>query len=368
MSDTGGYQIDPELLNLFQQAAGSRSGAGRVANNIDDIYLAYLSGGLNPETLTGSGGVGGGSSQLMNNWSSDPNPAIQQVIEHIKAGTDPYRLASFVDAVIANNTNDVQDLGLQPEDFKNLALAMNKEYSGDSSSSGGKGSGKGTNFAKAGFSNPLDIYSASNAPLNDSAVKFIMEQQNIGSQASKDFAGSQQKVSRTYDALNENPELMTRDYSGQRLAKLFENGGESAKYATGSGLWRGRIRASLANWLDSQKGPVNEVELNKKIKEFRPTSGMDIDKKMYDKAIKDIKNKISQNEAVDTNVDVNSAEFQDFRKQIDESRRASFKQGEASRQEKATRQGAADAANAAGRTPFGDEIKKRLALLASLGK
>lgn len=368
MSDVGGYTIDPQILNLFQQAAGSRSGAGRVANNLDDIYLAYLSGGLNPQTLVGSGGVGGGSSELMNNWASDPNPAIQQVIEHIRAGTDPYRLSSFVDAVIANNTKDVQDLGLQPDDFKSLALNMNKQYSGESDSSGSGKSKGGTNFAKAGFSNPLDIYDASNAPLNDAAVQFIMQQQQLGQEGAKEFAGAQQKVSRTFDKLKETPGLMSREYSGDRLAKLFEKGVPRGQYAHGTGLWHGAIRTSLANWLDSQDGPVTEAALNKKIKELRPTSGPKIDQKMYDKAIKEIKGKISSQEAVNVSADTNSAAFQDFRRQIDASRRAAFKQNEAGRQEMATRQGAADAANAAGQTPFGDEIKKRLALLASLGK
>lgn len=368
MSDVGGYTIDPQILNLFQQAAGSRTGAGRVADNLDSIYLAYLSGGLNPQTLVGSGGVGGGSSELMDNWASDPNPAIQQVIEHIRSGTDPYRLSSFVDAVIANNTKDVQDLGLQPDDFKSLALNMNKQYSGESDSSGSSGSKGRTNFAKAGFSNPLDTYDASNAPLNDAAVQFIMQQQQLGQQGAKDFVGSQQKVSRTFDKLEETPELMSREYSGDRLARLFEKGVPMGRYATGSGLWSGAIRASLANWLDSQNGPVTEAALNKKIKEFRPTSGPEIDQKMYDKAIKEIKGKVSSQEAVNVSTDTSSAAFQDFRRQIDASRRAAFKQNEAGRQEMATRQGAADAANAAGQTPFGDEIKKRLALLASLGK
>lgn len=359
--------MDQELVNLFLQSAGSPSGASRTTNLLDDILLAYIAGGMNPQTLVNNN-VGGGSSRLMQNYMSDPNPAMQQVIQHIQQGTDPYRLSSFVDSVVSNNSDAVTQLGFQPSDFKNLALAMNREFTGTDSSGGSSsrgGSGQaGFDFAKAGLSNPLDVYDVTNAPLNDEAINFISEQRKLGTAADKDFSSSSQKASLAKTALEDAPGVFARSYDKDRLASLALQ--ERGK-ARPSG--RGAIATTeLINWIKEQEGEVTQKELNKKIEEFRPPSYAAVDTESYNRFSSGLKKKVPKSVVSSTDVDVNSKQFQEFRRQIDASRRAAYKSQEAGRQEMATRKGAVQAANAAGRTPLGDELKSRLGLLAKLKK
>lgn len=358
--------MDQELVNLFLQSAGSPSGASRTTNLLDDVLLAYIAGGMNPQTLVNNN-VGGGSSRLMQNYMSDPNPAMQQVIQHIQQGTDPYRLSSFVDSVVANNTDAVTQLGFQPSDFKNLALAMNREFTGTDSSGGSSrgGSGQaGFDFAKAGLSNPLDMYDVTNAPLSGDALNFISEQRKLGTAADKDFSSSSQKASLAKTALEDAPGVLTRSYDKDRLASLAKKETERVRPSGEGAIATQR----LINWIQEQKGEVTQKELNKKIEEFKPPKYLGSALMTYNDVSSGLKKKVPKSVVSSTDVDVNSKQFQEFRRQIDASRRSAYKSQEAGRQEMATRTGAVQAANAAGRTPLGDELKSRLGLLAKLKK
>lgn len=361
--------MDPELLNLFIQASGSPSGANKTEDLLMSTLIGYITGGLNPQTISGQGGIGGGSSQLMNNYANDPNPVMQQIIQHIQQGTDPYRLSSFVDALSASNPDDVTDLGFQASDLKNLALAMNKEYTGDSSGSSGSSRSKSKqfDFSKAGLSNPLDLYDAFTIPLNQEANDFIAKQRESGSKADKEFKTSSQSSRVMARDMESKPGKMYRNYNPKEAANIFDEVLGSAQTAKShGGMWIGKI-SGLANWLKKQDS-VTEEQLNKELdkavgslhKAYQPEAG---------KAVEKIKKELKTGKATSTaKADVNSPEFWKWRKEVEKARKAAYTSQESKRQEMAVRNSALQAANEAGRTPLADELKTRLAALSLLKK
>ena len=363
--------MDPEVLAAFLQASGSLSGAGKTEDLLMSQLLGYILGGLNPETVAGVPG-GNGSSRLMANYASDPNPAMQQVIQHIQQGTDPYRLSSFVDAVVGENPEAVADLGFQPSDFKNLALAMNREFSGtsdggSSSRSSGGSSGGGFNWAKAGFSNPLDLYDITNVPLNQDAIDFISKQRQTGSDAEKKYTESAQRARGVVTNMKSKPGVLFREYNPQEAARVFDDVlGSAQTQKSSGGMWMSKL-SGLANWLKEQDS-VTEEELNKKIdsavgslhKAYQPEAG---------RAAEKIKKELKTGRATSSaKADINSPEFWKWRKQVEEARKNAYTAQEADRQEMAVRESAVQATKDAGRTPLGDELKTRLSSLAKLRK
>ena len=358
--------MDPEVLRLFLQTSGSLGGAGKTEDLLMSQLLGYILGGVNAETFAGTGT---GSSQLMINYANDPNPAIQTIIQHIQQGTDPYRLSSFVDSVTAEYPNEVADLGFQPADLKNLALAMNKEYTGSStgSSGGSRGSGSGFNFAKAGLSNPLDLYDLATVPLNADATDFISKQRETGSAAEKEAKESAQRARGIISDMKSKPGKMFREYNPQEAARVFDDVLGSAQTAKSSGgMWIGKI-SGLANWLKKQDS-VTEEQLNKELdkavgslnKAYQPEAG---------KAVEKIKKELKTGKAtMSAKADINSPEFWKWRKQVEDARKNAYTAQEAGRQEMAVRESAVEAAKAAGRTPLNDELRTRLSGLAKLRK
>lgn len=361
--------MDPEVLRLYLQTSGSLGGAGRTEDLLMSTLIGYITGGLNPETISGQGGVGGGSSQLMKNYANDPNPVMQQIIQHIQQGTDPYRLSSFVDALSASNPNDVADLGFQTSDLKNLALAMNKEYTGDSGGSSGSSRSKNKqfDFSKAGLSNPLDLYDAFTIPLNQEANSFIANQREAGSKADKEFKTSSQSSRMMARDMESKPGKMYRDYNSKEVANIFDEVmGSGLTPGKGNGNWVGKVSA-LGQWLDKQD-TVTEEQLNKEIKNLRGG----VNKyylKFFDNAVGKAKEKIDTGRATSTaKADVNSPEFWKWRKEVEKARKAAYTSQESKRQEMAVRNSALQTANEAGRTPLADELKTRLAALSLLKK
>ncbi len=364
--------MDPELLRLYLLAAGSASGVGRTNNALDDALFGYISGGLNPDTVTGQN-VGGGSSRLMQNYMQDPNPAMQQVIAHIQGGTDPYRLSSFVDSIVGEMPTEVSDLGFQPSDFKNLALQMNREFTG-TAGSGGSGGGSsggsnqtGFNFAKAGLSNPLDVYNLTNVPLSAEATDLISRQRSEGERGASEFKSSSQKARLARQKIEDIPEQTFRTFDPELFKDTLNDVGSSQQNPGGWSVGEQQMRRAIARYISENDGVADEAGIRKAAQKaiddmyggYREQS-----RRLLDKTIKQAKKTAVTN----VNVDVNSPEFWAWRKNIENARKAAFVEQEAQRGEMAVREGALDAANKAGRTPLNDELKGRLSTLARLQK
>jgi hypothetical protein len=361
--------MDPELLKLYLEAAGSVSGASRTNNMLDQALFGYISGGINPETLIGQN-AGGGSSRLMQNYMQDPNPAMQQVIAHIQGGTDPYRLSSFVDSIVGEMPEEVTQLGFQPSDFKNLALAMNREFTGTSGSGGSSSGGSsqaGFNFAKAGLSNPLDVYDVTNAPLSAEAANLISRQRAEGERGAKEFKSSSQKASIARSKMENAPGRTYRTFDAELFKDTLNDVGSSQQNPGGWSVGEQQMRNAIARYISENEGVADEAGIRKAAQGaiddmyggYREQS-----KKLLDETIK----KAKKTAVTNVNVDVNSPEFWAWRKNIENARKSAYVEQEAARGEMAVRQGASDAANKAGRTPLNDELKSRLSTLARLRK
>lgn len=365
--------MDPELLNLFLQAAGTPSGASRTNDLLSQVLFGYISGGLNPDTVVGQN-AGGGSSRLMQNYMQDPNPAMQQVIAHIQGGTDPYRLSSFVDSIVGQMPTEVSDLGFQPSDFKNLALQMNREFTG-TASSGGSGGGSsggsnqaGFNFGKAGLSNPLDVYDIYDAPLSGEATDLISRQRKEGERGSKEFKTSSQKASLARRKIEEAPGQTYRTFNPELFNETFMDVGARLH----GGSWtpgESAVRGAIARYIRENDGVADEAGIRRAAAQEIENGDMyggykEGARKLVDKVMKEAKKKA----VTSVNVDVNSPEFWAWRKNVENARKAAYNEQEAARGEMAVRQGASDAANKAGRTPLNDELKSRLSTLARLQK
>jgi len=145
---------DLELLLQFLEASGTSSGVGRTLNNLDNPLLGLITGGFDPMTLPASGG------RDWSRYAGNPEyPQVQQVIAEIQAGRDPYQLSSYVDALTASGA----DLdGFQPDDFKNLAMNLQKEYGGGE---------QGDWLRKAGFGSPLEQYTSETVPMDEASMR-----------------------------------------------------------------------------------------------------------------------------------------------------------------------------------------------------
>lgn len=354
--------MDPELFNLYLQSVNSTSGAGRLEDLLYSPMLGLISGGFNPLTLAGSDA---GSSPLMSSYMSDPNPVIQQIIQHIQQGSDPYRVSSFVDDLMANNEDQVTQLGFQPEDLKNLAIAMQKEYSGGGTS-GGSGSSRskkgGMNFAGAGLSNPLDVYDATNTPITGEAAKLL----------SKAMAGSE-KISQlkgeTSDRLRKSKEglgpLFGKKFNSKELVDWLKSSPEGQRLAAESGVDFSKVdpeTGEVFGWRtsrDSGKSPWDPRSwIDDAVTNVSRTAEIIAKQNIMGGKPKTIEDKVGYGKPSDP---YKLYEYEQA--QLDEAalRDQEFKND---KMKEAVMRGVARAYQESGRTPFGDEMKKRLTLLA----
>lgn len=361
MSD---LSYDPELLNLFLQSTNSPSGANRTLNLLNSELLGYLSGGFNPMTQVG----GSGSSPLMRTYESDPNPVMQQIIAHIKGGTDPYRLSSFVDDLIGGNTTEVANLGFQPEDLKNLAIAMNKEYTGTGGGgTSSRGSSKGGfDFAGAGLSSPLDVYDETNTPMTPATQKLLQEAMGRSSKVSEQMASAKD---RSRKAKSELGPMFGKKFNTKELVEFLKNDPEGKLIAKESGVDFQKVdpeTGEIYGWKTSRDrggsmwNPLSWVD--DAITNVSRTAEIIAKQNVMGGKPKYIENKVGYGKPEDP-----QKLYEYEQAQLDEAalRDQEFK---AQKMEEAVKRGIARAMRDSGRTPLGDELKQRLALVAKLNK
>lgn len=155
--------MDRELLRLYLQAAGSRSGTSRVSKNLQDPILGVLSGSYNPMADMASGGGG----ELWNTYSQMSDPDLSAVLSLIQGGGDKYQVSSAVNQLYGANPKAFSGLGLQPEDVDALTRDLQKEYS--------SGGGKQSWWEEAGLSSPVEAYALETVPLAGKAAQRVAE-------------------------------------------------------------------------------------------------------------------------------------------------------------------------------------------------
>ena len=355
--------MDPELLNLFLQSVNSPSGASRMEDLLSSPLFGYISGGVNPMTFAGGNAS---ASPLMQSYMSDPNPVIQQIIQHIQQGSDPYRVSSFVDSLVGNNEDQVTQLGFQPEDLKNLAVAMQKEYSGGSSGSGGRSSsGKGGfDFAKAGLSNPLDVYDETNTPISGEAAKLLSKAMAGSENISKLKSGASDRSRKSKEKLGP---LFGKKFNSEELVRFLQETPEGRLMAKESGVDFEKVdpvTGEVYGWKTSNDrggspfDPRSWVE--DAVSNVSRTAEIIAKQKIMGGKPKTIEDKVGYGKSVDP-----EKLYEYEQAQLDE-RALRDQESKSKKMQEAVMRGVARAYKESGKTPLGDELKQRLALMSKV--
>lgn len=321
-------EIDPVLMQLF--AASRQKGANRnassVLGNLDNPYLAYLAGVYDPVSAEM---MNEPSSDLIARYAGDPNyPAVNQVIQQIQAGMDPYQISSFATALSGGEPVD----NFQPSDFERLAVDMQKEYS-----SGGK-SGKPDIWQKAGLRNPLDRYSEMDVPMSKDLMRMIagIRQGAEPARKMRTQAGTALSRAKMEEKLNRS--------TLEEIASEFERG----RTLTSGGAARGL--GDLANWLRSQES-LSPQDLERGVQKFAPSQEFEL--RPFKQAVKTVKSRMDKQGLGYKGVP-NKAEQR--RKAEEEAGLMQQQVNAAQEAERAVRRGAVRAYEEAGRTPTRDQL------------
>lgn len=217
MSDLG---MDPEIMNLYLQAKGGKSDTSFL-NSLNNPWLTYLAGAYDPMSQQA-----GGAGTLWSNYAGNPEyPVVQDIIQKIQGGADPYYISSYIDGLVANGT----DLnGFQDADLKGLAKGLYNEYTGKSGGSS-KGGGNNANWwAKAGFRNPTDVYTTADVPLNADIRKMMVEQQRKSTNISEQKSKADSAVEKARKKLSP---MYGKDFDSEQLVEWLKNDPEGQKIA-----------------------------------------------------------------------------------------------------------------------------------------
>jgi hypothetical protein len=354
--------MDPELLQLYLSAFSNLNNAKKGDSLLQSALLGALTGqGFNPAAYSQSSAA---DAPILSRYSQDPNPAIQQLVQQVNTGADQFEIESLANRIFATNSEDVAASGFSADTFLKLGREMVKERD-TAGSSGSSKSSKGFDFGKAGFSNPADIYDAYTVPLNNAQQSLANAYSDVQNEYTTKYNQSRSKATDIMGRLDKS-KGMTRSFSGKELAKIINDisYGELG-FSTGTG---GR-KEMLADWLKKQNN-ISDKDLNAAFDRFGASVPDPTSAKHFEKFASLARRNIAGSKTpviTQAEVDTSTPEFYNFRKAIDEARRAGKMSGAARSKEMGIRQGALESAKSAGQTPFSDEIKARLAVLAKLG-
>lgn len=338
--------MDPELMQLFLAAKGKNKNVSGLLGNLDNQMLAYLSGAYNP--LTQSQDTGGGS--LFAQYENYNQPAIQDVLAQIRNGVDKYWLSSYIDSNI--DPAAIAASGFQVQDFKNLASALQQDYQ--------KGAVKQDMWAKAGLSNPLDLYTAENAPMGAKTQERVRQiDKELGrvspmvEQAKSALSGAYQKLQGA--KTSEGKGAVERYFSGKDLSNIIKRQGTD--WNPIFGRIGGNVK-SLTKWLEGQDN-VSIDEALSKMKELdtgKPTGYSTSSALVEDALKKDVKGRVKRLSPKNTAVVEGTPEFYAFREALNASQRQMNKEYGLQQKKAANQRGALRAAQEQGRTPLRDEL------------
>lgn len=313
--------MDPELLQLFMSAKGNNKNVSGLLGNLDSSMLAYLAGVYDP-IAAGAGNAGG---PLWSQYANSQEPIIQDLVGKIQGGMDEFALNSYIDAL-----GDVSQTGFQVGDLKGLAKALQKEYTGTASGSGGSG-GKQDMWSKAGLRNPLDVYSTEDVPMGETSRADVQKIQTGRQGAQKSLSDATVKAGSAR--------------RGVVSDSAFKD--ELARGLTGttSGGAR-RQAAALAEWLKGQDY-LDETSLRNKAAELMPKQ--EFEAIPFERAVDFASKKVKKTPA-------DSKKLAQYKKAKEVEGLAQQQVNAGAEEERAYREGMLGAYNAAGKTPTRDQL------------
>ena len=196
-----------ELLALLGGAKAGNKKLSGLLGNLDNPLLLAFAGVLDPMYGTGSAGA----TPLMSQYANSQEPIIQDIVSKVQQGVDPYALSSYIDTLV--NVPNTDMAGFQVNDLKGLAKGLANEWSKSSSNSNNV-------FAKAGFRHPNDVYTYSDLPMEDYAVKAIQDISKQEQEATKGYDAAAQNAKKALLAFQQAPKQTPNIRSAKRDAQI----------------------------------------------------------------------------------------------------------------------------------------------------
>lgn len=198
-----GDGLDQEqlLMWLLANASGKRSGVSQALNNLDNPIYGAMVGGYNPLTQASTGG-----GQLWSRYSGVEDEDLRTIMDMIEEGQDKYTIGSMIDTLYGDAITQVrpafEGLGLQEEQVRSLVDDLQKEYVGGQQEDV---------FAKAGLSNPIDVYTPETVPLSSAAQSQVSQYDQMLQLAAKNLQKAESMYSPEARSLKEQADVMDGD-------------------------------------------------------------------------------------------------------------------------------------------------------------
>lgn len=336
MSDTGMSQ-EQLLMWLIANTAESPGDMKSMMSNIENPIYAAMVGGYDPLSQMQTGG-----GQLWNTYSQTQDPDMQTIVQMIDSGADEYAIQSAVDRMYAGESfaakagrEPFESLGMSSDAIRSLIRDMQKERS--------LGSSVTDVFAKAGLSNPIDVYTPETVPLSSAAASQIQQYDQMLEMAAKNL----QKANSMYS-----PEAMTLE-ERVKMRESDDGGFSFGDAAKGVGKRALMALVPVAGQVQSAKDIAGLAK--------------GIGKRLFTPGGDDWKKRVNERKALIQRAAESMQADRQSRAESAIARGMAIKEvQEAQRKKDQFMKGYIDALTEQGRTPFLDQAQARLAMMQLL--
>lgn len=243
--------MDPELMALLTQAraTGANKNLSSVLRNLNNPMLAFLAGVPQQPTDVSA------DMPLMSQYANVSDPVIQEIVSKINAGTNEYELSSW----FANRMADPQfalavaDTGMQEDDLLALAKGMQRERSKAGSSV------RDSWWAKAGLSDPSQLYTEATVPLSEREALRIADIR-IGSRPAREMLSRAKMEESNARRGVELSDKTLADFLGNLRSIEMQGGGSVPAMSL----------ARMRRDIESRRGGITEEGLQGLVEKYRP--------------------------------------------------------------------------------------------------
>ena len=205
--------MDEELYALFQYLAQNTRGKSTALNMFDNPFALALAGVYDSDAAAAASQQGSGP--ITSVFAQSDSPLMQEVLGLVQQGIDQYTLRSFLANPDKVDPQAIADLGYQQADFINMAEALQKEFA-DSQKNVGQ-----SQFGERGLREPMDEYTAADAPITPEAAPILQGYQDEASRIMSEIEDEQRKADLARkSAFKSNTSLLAQMEASGELEKV----------------------------------------------------------------------------------------------------------------------------------------------------
>lgn len=243
--------MDPELMALLAQArtSGANKNMSSVLRNLGSPFLAFLAGVPQQQDMSMA------DMPLTSAYAGSQDPVVQSVLNQVNTGIDEYALKSW----LANQDANPEfaqlraEYGWQPEDLEGLAVGLQKERS----KAGGRS--KDSWWAKAGLSDPSQMYTEETVPLSEADALRIADVRMGSSPARQMLSRANIDVANARRGVELSKKTLSNFLKNLRGVEMQGGGTQSAMALT-------RLRKDLSGL----EGGITEQGFEQLVQKYRP--------------------------------------------------------------------------------------------------